>query len=239
MHETHHQNPFHHIECWTGTYFRQAELWEVGTHILVNLKHETGVPICKSLEFQIQYLEAFEDIKDKAEQLESPLANTQNHPQDNLALAPPSWGLDDGVTVPDSTVNECGQEDATKANATFFHHLDALFHEGAGNTKLDDDGLHDIIDGDDECEVQAADEDIHGFAPYLPNPDIPDHQHAEQCMTNAKPTNTQLIGAKPTNVRPTTALLMANALNNTYVCVVHTNRVHHLAMVTCSCIGEH
>ncbi|KAF8234735.1 hypothetical protein L208DRAFT_1547241, partial [Tricholoma matsutake] len=35
MHVTHRQNPFHCIECWTSTHFRQAELWEVGTYILV------------------------------------------------------------------------------------------------------------------------------------------------------------------------------------------------------------
>ncbi|KAM6489952.1 hypothetical protein JOM56_014531, partial [Amanita muscaria] len=32
---------------------------------------------------------------------------------------------------------------------------------------------------------------------------------------------------------------MADALNNTYVRIVHTNGIHHLAMVTCHCQGAH
>ena len=37
----------------------------------------------------------------------------------------------------------------------------------------------------------------------------------------------------------TTALPTAYALNNSYIRVVHTNGIHHLAMVTCQCQGEH
>ena len=42
-----------------------------------------------------------------------------------------------------------------------------------------------------------------------------------------------------TDAEATTRLLTANALNNSYVHVVHTNGIHHLAMVTCQCQGEH
>ena len=66
MRVTHRQNPFHRIECWTGTHFRRAEQWEVGTYLLV--QHHTDQPICNALDFQIKYLETFEDMKDKAEQ---------------------------------------------------------------------------------------------------------------------------------------------------------------------------
>jgi hypothetical protein len=31
----------------------------------------------------------------------------------------------------------------------------------------------------------------------------------------------------------------ADALNNSYIHVVHTNRIHHLVMVTCQCQGKH
>ncbi|KAF9045096.1 hypothetical protein BJ165DRAFT_1346802 [Panaeolus papilionaceus] len=31
----HLHNPLHHIECWTGTHFRHAALWEVGVYIVV------------------------------------------------------------------------------------------------------------------------------------------------------------------------------------------------------------
>jgi len=42
-----------------------------------------------------------------------------------------------------------------------------------------------------------------------------------------------------TDAKLTPALQTANALNNSYICVVHTNGIHHLAMVTCQCQGEH
>ncbi|KAF8222911.1 hypothetical protein L208DRAFT_1103253, partial [Tricholoma matsutake] len=64
---THRQNPFHHIESWTSsTHFCRAELWEVGTYLLV--QHQTDQPIFNALQFQMEYLETFEDMKDKAEQ---------------------------------------------------------------------------------------------------------------------------------------------------------------------------
>jgi hypothetical protein len=34
------------------------------------------------------------------------------------------------------------------------------------------------------------------------------------------------------------AMLAANALNNSYVCVMYTNGIHHLVMVTCQCQEE-
>ncbi|KAF8800765.1 hypothetical protein BYT27DRAFT_7031060, partial [Phlegmacium glaucopus] len=35
MRQTHQDSPLHRIERWTGTHFRRAALWEVGTYILV------------------------------------------------------------------------------------------------------------------------------------------------------------------------------------------------------------
>jgi hypothetical protein len=147
-------------------------------------------------------------------------SDTRHWPRDTLASSPAAWRLQSEM---DSTMESNDHADDTKADAEFFACLDALLHERQGNTEVGDDGLQHFIDGDDECEVQAADEDIPGFAPYLPS-DIPAHQN--------------LADAGPTNAGPTTAPT-ADALNNTYVRVVHTNGVHHLAMVTCSCMGEH
>ena len=41
------------------------------------------------------------------------------------------------------------------------------------------------------------------------------------------------------NAEPSTRVPTADALNNSYIRVVHTNGIHHLAMVTCHCQGEH
>lgn len=63
---SHGSNPFHRIEHWTGSYFRPANLWEVGSYVLI--RHYEGEPICESLKRQIDSLETTELFKDKAEQ---------------------------------------------------------------------------------------------------------------------------------------------------------------------------
>src|ERR1700678_1275466 len=41
MRSSHRENPFHRIECWNGSYFRRAELSEVGVYLFI--QHDTGV----------------------------------------------------------------------------------------------------------------------------------------------------------------------------------------------------
>ncbi|KAG6905777.1 hypothetical protein DXG01_000796 [Tephrocybe rancida] len=55
------------IEAWTGVYFRNAELWEVGCYVLI--PHNSGVdPFCNTLNVQIEYLELFQHHNDSWEQ---------------------------------------------------------------------------------------------------------------------------------------------------------------------------
>ena len=61
------REPFHRVQCWTGTHFRAAKLWEVGTYILVS--HYAGQQVCDMLAIQKGYLEKFEKQKDLAEQV--------------------------------------------------------------------------------------------------------------------------------------------------------------------------
>lgn len=68
MRQTHRNNPLHRIEHWNGGYFRTAELWEVGTYLLV--KHHKGEGVCDSLRNWCGYLEKAEETKDAAEQKE-------------------------------------------------------------------------------------------------------------------------------------------------------------------------
>jgi hypothetical protein len=62
----HQQNPFHRIEHWNGNFFRPADLWEVGIHLLV--WHHIGTPLCDTLIAQQQFLENLEKKKDDTEQ---------------------------------------------------------------------------------------------------------------------------------------------------------------------------
>ena len=66
MRQYHRENPFHRIEQWNGSYFRHAELWEVGTYLLV--QHHAGEPICETLRRWCNLIESSEETKDILEQ---------------------------------------------------------------------------------------------------------------------------------------------------------------------------
>ncbi|KAG6904423.1 hypothetical protein DXG01_010046, partial [Tephrocybe rancida] len=55
----HQDNPLHHIEAWTGEFFRSAATWEIGCYVLI--PHAGDVPpICQTLEVQMSYLETLQ-----------------------------------------------------------------------------------------------------------------------------------------------------------------------------------
>lgn len=62
----HRENPFHRIEQWNGSFFRPADLSEVGTYILV--QHHVGQPMCETLRQWCNLLDEAEVAKDNAEQ---------------------------------------------------------------------------------------------------------------------------------------------------------------------------
>jgi CxC2 like cysteine cluster associated with KDZ transposases len=244
MRVTHRQNPFHRIECWTGTHFRRAELWEVGTYILV--EHHTDQPICQALNFQIKYLESFECMKDQAEQESANWEADDRQRQRQRPNSPHSSSepyhespssLDSASSSPDPasgmTADGVEADNETAADSAFLNHLDALWCQGLGNVDAEN-GFEDFFDGNDESEVQDANEDVHGFQPYLPNP----NQTADAVpLADAAHPATAVPLADA--ARSAAAAPTADALNNSYIRVVHTNGIHHLAMVTCQCQGEH
>jgi hypothetical protein len=76
------ESPLHKIQAWTGTFFRSAELWEVGVYIL--LPHSAGPPMCQWLQFQQEMLERFQRQKDTSEQV--PDQHTYEGPDKELRL---------------------------------------------------------------------------------------------------------------------------------------------------------
>jgi hypothetical protein len=171
-------------------------------------------------------------MKDKAEQeLANWKANSQHWPY--LHQSASAVALGPFVDSASAAVLASGLTESTpnkiKANIAFFDCLDALSHQGKSSMEHIEDNLQDFFDGDDECEVEYADEDLHGFEPYLP-----DRMQVNQTM-ELEPTTTL-----PTaDAELATTLPITDALNNSYICVVHMNRIHHLAMVTCHCQGKH
>jgi hypothetical protein len=101
MCHSHAASPLHHIECWTGTFFHTAHLWEVGSYILV--PHYKHIQLCNSLLMQQRILESMQVAKDIDEQAR--LSKPSDHPE----LAMPEFILVDDDRI-DNTANESEED---------------------------------------------------------------------------------------------------------------------------------
>jgi hypothetical protein len=81
MRVTHFENPLHRIEAWTGTYFRRAELWQVGLYIVV--PHHTGEQLCDWLKWNQTLLNGFPSGKTSFEYFAPP---TEKLPENSTKL---------------------------------------------------------------------------------------------------------------------------------------------------------
>ena len=221
MRRTHQHNPFHKIQRWTGTYFRVAELWEVGAYVLV--PHYHGVALCDSLTTQKDFLERFECQKDIEEQERLTCSGAAHKAAPNTA-----WYNADPPTAPhaatpcnthpddmdwESTANHQSTrtpgEEALE-DEVFERYLNSVLRrqENSDEDEEVDTESGDYTEADDDTVVADSDPDI-TLPQYLP----------EQNDDDAEETPHR------------------DAFNNAYVRVVHTNGLHHLAMVSCRCRG--
>lgn len=157
MRHSHSTSQLHNIECWTGSFFRTAYLWEVGVYILV--PHHKETEVCESIATQMQILERLQVSKDKEEQVRLCMASYVGTQQEMTA---PDIGI---TTAPALTDTENENEDTENVE-----------------------------------EDNAA--DLEYMKGYLMG-DVPRY----------------------------------DALNNHYVRIVHTNGIHHIALLTCNCHG--
>ena len=206
----HIQNPFHRIEQWNTQFFRPAELWEVGTYLLV--RHHNRLLVCDILRSQVDFLEMMEGKKDLAEQEDikswsvptftypksSSLANDRESPAPAGNQGEGDIEMDNNEVTPD----DLGDED-------FFRYLQEL---------RDDDGRDsgDLKESEIDLDVEddTEEEEIEGPEPshYLPN------------ELGAEFHSSEGIGS-------------AQRVMGTYVRVVHTNGIHNIAMISCECQG--
>jgi hypothetical protein len=184
------------------------------------VEHHTNIAVCEALKFQTAFLEKLQVKKDEEE-------------QDKISKMHSASGLGSATCHAadsfDAPVVEChdelgedheDMEQGVMSDVDFLHWLDTC-HEN--RTELDNLGHGDFTDGTDIDDGDAAEVDIPGFIEYLDPSNRSSLQDADadvDCTDH---------GSTP----------KADALNNTYVRIVHTNGIHHLAMVTCLCCGEH
>jgi len=215
MRQTHRHNPLHRIECWTDEYFRDADLWEVGSYILGRHTSGSGSAFqaqptcCEGLQFQIDHLERHEKIKDLSEQT----ALMQRGPQRSGRTAPATMAYQDEemteVNLPKDIELEQDkiEDDRLSRQIEFLLRQQRTDSEAEPYPEANPDADADAAA---EADVPLANDDLDNFQPYL--------QAAALFGDRNAPTS--------------------DALDNTYVRVIHTNGVHHLAMVACRCRGS-
>jgi hypothetical protein len=198
---THQQNPLHKIQRWTSTHFRAAQLWEVGTYVLI--PHHEGDPLCDSLQSQKYLLEHFECHKDDLEQVnlleKRPAPRSAPHVRQQARDAEREpMDIDDSMVDP---------EEEAVADEEFERFLNDLHTRREDPDACDaEDAFDDAEEDDDETVVADVDGDL----------PIPEYLGADV---------------------ETPELPMRDAFQNSYVRIVHTNGLHHLAMVSCRCRG--
>ena len=210
---SHKANPLHWIEHWNGNFFWPAELWEAGTHLLV--PHHQGAAFCNTLRAQEQFLEMMEKKKDNAKQDCMNLTSGTSAPEEMQSSAQAaSYGMeyDDDTLMSQSHIHE-------DSNTEFFQCIDKLWEQSD-----DQSNINDIQDEEEmENEIDEDESDMPISNQYL-------HTKISADMTSAPVTSTLALDSSI--VRPTFSAIW------TYVHVVHTSGIHHIALVNCVCCGN-
>jgi len=207
----HKQNPFHRIEQWNGHFYRPAELWEVGTYLLV--RHHNRQIACDVIKSQETFLEILEERKDVAEQEFLKLAPASTFASANSSssanklgnISPANHQFDDDIEMADHdvTADDLGDE-------KFMRYLQKL-RDGDGRPDGElNEGEIDVDAEDDIEEVEIEEPNVNQYLPNDLNAEIP---------------TCEGIGS-------------AQRVIGSYVRVVHTNGIHNIAMISCECRGH-
>ena len=210
MRDSHNHAPLHRIEAWSGLYFRPASLWEVGTYLLV--PHHDEERLCDTLRFQQNFLDSQQRKIDEEEQtkLRKKMESGRSSTS-HLELGPGPYSAS---ADPDPGSEDIDMEENPQDDLTF---------EATLNSLLQVSTIEDFMV--DDLDPQAAEKDIHNVVEYL-GP-----------AKNSGPEAFSGPGAGPGSETEYDDRPDADGLNNAYVRVLHTNGIHHIAMVSCSCQG--
>lgn len=118
-------------------------------------------------------------------------------------------------------------KDETVIDSKFLDWLDSCHQNQSkmpGNV-----GNVDFVETTSDSDETNTKANVEGFTPYLG----PLNQAPRTCAdADSQDSRANRDWTKTRRSR-------SDTLNNTYICVIHTNGVHHLAMVTCLCQGAH
>lgn len=210
MRRSHKENLFHRIERWNGNYYRPAELWEVGTYLLV--RHQSRTLPCSTFKAQENFLAIVEEKSDDAEQDELKRRYSNTFSFDNIPLPgneftnePPGLiQVDDDIAMAD-----IGFDAENEGDEKFLRYIQELHNDELHSG--DENNMEFNGDVEDDKEERELDEPI--LNRYLPE-DLDAEDQRQEGISSAQ----RVMG--------------------TYVRVVHTNGIHDIAMISCSCQGQ-
>ena len=241
MRELHRENPLHRIQRWTGQHYRHASLWEVGTYILVC--HHTGNSLCNALNVQQHFLEQFEKRKDKDKQeglseMAQWSASASNAEHERPSSWQPRSDMDRHPDILDHESNAGPGSGNKNDDIAFLDYLDRLRNNmSKPGSDEDDQGF----DGVDDELVDDADADLADFAAYLPvndgsSTDIGGAERqgiaGDNELISSDRHQNEFFGSQAKTMPS------MDAFTNSYVRVIHTNGIHHVALVSCQCQGD-
>ena len=209
MRKLHAHSPLHRIEMWTGECFRGAELWQVGTYILV--PHHSGERLCAALAWNRSLLDAFQIQRDASEQ--TALGHGWPTQSEHPTREDPRCGEDAHENGPHGT-----NEPTEKDDRVLDEELDAMYWQNRCPTSST--GLDIMEEDEEEMENDENDEVI-----LMPPPDY--------MPSLGDLTNRPSEPSRADTERPRT-----DALENPFLRVVNTNGIHHIAVVSCHCRGR-
>ena len=233
--ELHFHEPFHRIECWTGKFFRPAAMWEVGGYVLI--RHHGDHGLCDTLKWQKEHLEDLQSYQDIIDQDTCRNLTATSAPE--ISQFPDSndretrWGMECDT---DPIENDEHTEDLILAEMDRF-----LAQEHASNDAEVNESL--LEEGEEENHKECDTEAFEGFKGYLGH-----GKEMNGTATNLDGTARDNRGTAVTNVSsevdpPSEEQYESgmhpkkDAFDNHYVRIAHTNGIHHLGVVTCTCRG--
>jgi hypothetical protein len=262
MRETHRTNPLHHVERWTGRYFRAAQLWEVGVYILI--PHHSGEGICPTLQWNEKNLERFQAQKDRQEQLQCDpdtvfmdheVGEDEKRPQDDISYeADLSADADMGRRLDDMFNNAAGDissEDGDDDNGdkdvmhppNYMPVIDRTDAAGQNTTAWQSDAAGHNNTASQSWQNDAAGQD--NAARQSSTAWQSDAAGQDNTASESNPWQNNAAGqdnaARQNGAAGQSdagAPPRADGLSNPFVRVVHSNGVHHIALVYCSCHGH-
>ena len=221
----HQHEPFHRLECWTGKYFRPAAMWEVGGYVLI--KHHGEIGLCKTLKFQKDHLDDIQSRQDSIDQDICRAVTADGTAGETIFQTPTdiemNWGAenDQGRPVNDDNTDKL-----------ILSEMDKFYAEKEG----DDDQESDEMlreDDNEEGEKDCDDEAYTGFTNYMGS--ISSGGLDSAADMNPIGDNGANLGSSTTEQFQSAPPPKRDAFNNHYVRIAHTNGIHHLAVITCTC----